>query len=136
MLAFRQWTIYGGILVLVIASMVLAGCGSAREVELGADADGTQVKLEQGQTVAITLDSNPTTGYSWARDATETDDILALVGEPEYKSQSILIGGGGVETWRFRAEAPGTTTLHLVYRRPWEKDAEPAATYTLQVSVR
>jgi inhibitor of cysteine peptidase len=116
--------------------MALTGCGSSREIALGAEDDGTSIELEQGQTLAITLESNPTTGYGWARDPTQTDDVLVQVGEPEYKSKSNLIGGGGAETLRFRAEAPGETTLSLVYRRPWEEDAKPAQTYTLVVSVR
>ena len=130
-----RWTVYGGILVLALAMTLTAGCGS-REVALDDRDNGKQIELEQGQTLAITVESNPTTGYSWAQQEGEPDDILVMLGEPEYKSKSALIGGGGTETLRFRAERPGTTTLQLIYRRPWEEDAQPAATYTLTVSVR
>jgi inhibitor of cysteine peptidase len=92
--------------------------------------------LEQGQTLAITLDSNPSTGYGWAQDNAQASDVLVQIGEPEFKSGSNRLGAGGTETLRFRADRPGETTLTLVYRRPWQKDAKPAETYTVQVSVR
>lgn len=136
MSSFKQWMIYGGILMLTIASLTLTGCGLGKEIALGAKDNGTQLELEQGQTLAITLDSNPTTGYSWARDPNQVDDILVQVGEAEYKSKSNLIGGGGIETLRFRADAPGKTTLALIYRRPWEEGTKPAEVYTLEISVR
>jgi len=136
MSSFKQWMTYGSILMLTIASLTLAGCGSSKEITLGAKDNGTQIELEQGQTLAIALDSNPTTGYSWARDPAKAGDVLVQVGEAEYKSQSKLVGGGGIETLRYRADAPGKTTLTLIYRRPWEEGAKPAQTYTLEVSVR
>ena len=136
MSVLKQWLVYGGILMLVIASLALSGCGSPKEIALDEKDDGTQIELEQGQTLAITLNSNPTTGYSWAPNEGQTGDVLVLIGKPEYKSKSNLIGGGGTETLRFRADRPGTTTLELVYRRPWEKDAKPAQTYALDVNVR
>jgi len=131
-----RWMATGGILVLVLSALTLtAGCGS-REVQLDDGDNGKQIELEEGQTLAITVESNPSTGYSWARQDDPPDDVLVLVGEPEYRAKSTLPGGGGTETLRFRAERPGTTTLELIYRRPWEEDADPAATYTLTVSVR
>ena len=86
--------------------------------------------------MAITLDSNPTTGFSWAQSEDQPGDVLVPIGEPEFKSKSNLVGSGGTETLRFRADRPGETTLTLAYRRPWEKDTKPADTYTLVVSVR
>ena len=129
-----RWMAYGGILVLVLALTLTAGCGS-REVALDDRDNRKQIELKQGQTLAITLESNPSTGFSWTQQDDQPGDVLVLVGEPEYRSKSTLPGGGGTETLRFRAERPGTTTLQLIYRRPWEEDAQPAATYTLTVSV-
>jgi inhibitor of cysteine peptidase len=120
----------------VLTWSVLAGCGSAREVRAGGQDNGTQIELEQGQTLAITLDSNPTTGFSWVQDNAQGSDVLVQIGEPEFNSRSNRLGSGGTETLRFRADRPGETTLTLTYRRPWEKDAKPAETYTLEVSVR
>ena len=133
---FKQWLVCGGILMLALVSLNLTGCGSSNEIALGAKDDGTQIELERGQILAVTLDSNPTTGYGWARDPAQSDETLILVGEPEYKSNSNLIGGGGTETLRFRANASGTVTLDLIYRRPWEKEVKPAGSFAVEVTVR
>lgn len=137
MLGLKRLLRYGGFLVVILISLVLtAGCSSAQEVALGEANDRTQVELEKGQTLAITLNANPSTGYGWARDAAKTDEILVMVGEPTFKSKSRRLGGGGTEMLRFRADHPGTTTLKLVYHRLSEKEAQPAETYTLHVTVR
>jgi inhibitor of cysteine peptidase len=131
----RMW--HGGILVALFVSLALiAGCGSKDEIAIGEKENGTRVELEQGQTLAITLGSNPSTGYSWAPDEGPSGDVLILIGEPEFKSQSNLVGASGTEALRFRADRVGETTLKLNYRRPWEKEVEPAETYTVTVHVR
>lgn len=131
----RMW--YGSILMALLVSLALtAGCGSKGEIAIGEKETGTRVELDQGQTLSITLSSNPSTGYSWAQDEGQSGDVLVLIGEPEFKSQSNLLGSGGTETLRFRADRPGEATLELVYRRPWEKGVEPAATYSVTVTVR
>ena len=60
------------------------------------------------QSLAIALESNPTTGYQ--RDVAESPDVHVLeqVGEIEYKSESNLAGAGGA----------GRTALKMVYLRP------------------
>ncbi len=114
----------------------LSGCGS-QEVSLGAEDNGGQVTLKQGQTLAISLESNPTTGYSWQ--VLEMDAaVLQQSGETEYKQSpgsEGLVGAGGVETLRFEALAAGQTTLTLGYMRAWES-VPPVETFTVQVIVR
>jgi len=117
------------------ALTAMTACGPAKEVRLGADDDGRQVELEAGQTLAIGLESNPTTGYTW--EVAELDEhILRQVGETEFEPESGAIGAGGVETLRFETVSAGQTALRLVYHRPWEKDVEPLATFSVQVVVR
>jgi inhibitor of cysteine peptidase len=47
-----------------------------------------------------------------------------------------MAGSGGVHNWNFRAVDKGTATVGLAYRRPWEKDAAPAQTFTLTLVVK
>ena len=112
--------------------------GSEETVVLGAEDHGTQVELAAGQVLEVTLESNPTTGYSW--EVSEVDEaVLAQVGEAEFqeapKEDEQMVGVGGTETFRFTSSA-GETTLTLVYHRPWEKDVEPLETFTVEVVVR
>ncbi len=121
-----------------LLAAALSGCGSgSQKVNLGAPDNGGQVTLQTGQTLAISLESNPTTGYQWQ--VIEIDNaILQQTGESEYKQAAGtegLTGAGGIETLRFQALAAGQTPLTLGYMRPWES-VPPLRTFTVQVTVR
>lgn len=123
-------------LFLLVAT--LSGCGGSNQgVNLTAQDNGAEITLKRGQTLTISLESNPTTGYSWQ--VIEIDAaILEQSGEAEYKQASGtegMTGAGGVETWRFQALAAGQTTLTLGYMRPWES-VPPLETFTVQVTIR
>lgn len=122
-------------LLIGVALFAAAGCGSGGEVKIGDTDDGGQVPLEVGQTLVLSLDSNPTTGYQW--EITELDEaILKQTGHEYEADQPVLIGSGGKEVWRFQAQSPGSTTLSLGYRRSWEEGVEPIQTFSVEVVVR
>lgn len=122
-------------LMFILSALIFSGCGPAQEVKVDANANGTQVELQKAQTLVITLESNPTTGYSW--EVVDLDDsILRQVGEPEFQPESEALGAPGVEILRFEAMKAGQAALKLVYRRPWEEGEEPLETFSLQVVVR
>ncbi len=126
-------------LLLILSALLFSGCGLAKEVKLDAAANGRQVELQKGQTLVITLESNPTTGYRWEVVELE-ESILRQMGEPEFKVSDSREppppGTGGWETWRFEAVKAGQTALELVYHRAWEEGVEPLETFSLQVVVR
>jgi inhibitor of cysteine peptidase len=125
------------LLTLLIALTVAAGCSpQQQEVKATIDDAGREVQLKKGQTLVVTLEGNPTTGYSWEVEEPLDEQVLRQVGEAEFKTESDLVGAGGVQILRFEAVNAGQTTLKLVYHRPWEKDVEPLETYSIQVVVR
>jgi inhibitor of cysteine peptidase len=94
------------------------------------------IEVEVGQEFAITLRSNPTTGYQWQLVDLSDADIVKLVGS-EYKGpEAERVGAGGEEVWSFQATGQGETSVSLVYVRPWEKDVPPAEARTFTVLVR
>ena len=96
--------------------------------------DGSTIIVTKSQVLAVTLESNPTTGYSW--EVNECDQsILRQVGDAVFSPESDLAGSPGVETLRFKAVGTGTTQLSLVYHRPWEKKA-PLDAFACEVAVR
>ncbi len=105
------------------------------EVDEG-DAD-SQVELELGQVLVVTLESNPSTGYRWEL-AENNDSILKQFGQVEFKSSDTgeppMVGAGGWEIFRFKAVSAGQMTLELVYHRYWE-EVEPLKTFSIQVVV-
>jgi len=123
------------ILMFGLLLTALSACGASNEVKLDVGDDGSQVELNAGQTLVVSLEGNPTTGYTW--EAAELDEqVLQQVGEAEFKPESDAIGAGGMQTLRFETVNSGQTTLNLVYRRPWEEDVEPSETFSVQVVVR
>ena len=123
--------------VLILISLLLAAltaCGSAKEVNLDADDNGSQVELKTGQTLVISLEGNPTTGYTW--EVAEVDEgVLRQVGEMEFEPEDTGdVGVGGVQTLRFETVNSGQTDLELVYHRSWEEE-QPLETFSVQVVV-
>ena len=94
--------------------------------------------VERNQTLVVTLEANITTGYRWEPVAGFTP-VLAQVGTADYVARSgaaPVAGAPGDMTFRFRAQAPGTTTLELAYRRPFETNVAPAKTVRYDVTVQ
>ena len=125
------------LLILLVALTVATGCSpQQQEVKASIADDGREMQLKKGQTLVVTLEANPTTGYSWEVAEPLDEQVLRQAGEPEFKPESDLVGAGGVQILRFEAVNAGKTTLRLAYRRSWEKDVEPLNTFSIQVVVR
>lgn len=94
------------------------------------------LELVRGQSVLITLRSNPTTGFRWqVQDA--APGVLRSLGPEVYSNpeDSGLVGSAGQSSWRFAAANPGGGRLLMVYRQPWEPNVAPAQTFECQVTV-
>jgi inhibitor of cysteine peptidase len=96
---------------------------------------GSTVELRTGDTLAVMLSGNPTTGYQWEMASVDTN-VLKQRGKPEYTSNSAAVGAGGKFIFAFEAAAPGQTVLRLVYRRPFEKNVPPASTFEITAVVK
>jgi inhibitor of cysteine peptidase len=118
------------------ALALFSGCDTHGINLTGADNNG-QIAAKSGDTLILTLDSNPTTGYSWQ--VMEIDNaVLVQNGDPEYKQSAGsegLVGAGGTETFHFNVVGTETTTLELGYMRPWES-VPPIETFTIEVVVQ
>ncbi len=86
------------------------------EVQLTAADNGTEIELKKGQSLLITLEANPTTGYQWDLVEPPEEHILQQVGAILFKPDTFLPGASGVQTIRFEAVGTGKTTLKLVYQ--------------------
>ena len=127
-----------GSIAAVLVSLLVAACGSSesgKTIELSQKDSGTTLQVTQGDELVISLESNPTTGYSWAESkSSQAGDVLQL-GSKKYESESDAIGAGGVETWTYKAVGAGTADLELDYLRPFEPD-KIAGKFTLTVDVK
>ena len=105
-------------------------------VLVDASYSGKQVELSVGQSLVVTLESNATTGYSWALVQNSDDSVLSKTGNEYVAPQTTLVGAGGKEEWTFQALKEGTSTISMEYRRPWETGTPPATTFSLTVVVK
>ena len=128
----KRWAL----LVVVIVALSVAGCAK-NEIALDAADNGKSLSLAVGQVVAITLDSNPTTGYSWEV-VGELPPQFEPVGEPQYvadASSKDVVGGGGKLTLRFKIVKAGQASLTLGYLRAWE-EKEPEDTFAVFITAK
>ena len=123
------------ILTMVISLASTTGC-KPKAVQLTDVDNNKDITLDAGDQLIITLPGNPTTGYNWEVKSVDAA-ILGVVGEPQFVSDNTnLVGAGGQLSLTFKALKAGSTTLELVYHRPWETDVAPLQTFTIQVTVK
>ncbi len=105
-----------------------------REISEEAFSDpAAPVAVREGQTFALTLRSNPTTGYIWQLAKPLNERIIRFTGNKYQGDISGLMGAGGREIWTFKAVGSGETRINLKYVRPWEKDTAPAKTVQFRI---
>jgi len=97
--------------------------------------NGKTIELAKGRTLVVELPSNPTTGYGWEVKG-DPAPLKLISSDFKQPDESGKAGAPGVQQFRLEAGAAGTSTLKLVYRRPWEKHVAPARTFSLNVNVR
>ncbi len=134
---------------IVMAVGVLMGCqaGSPQEASLEVACDefsasgvvSEQAALSVGQTLTVTLCSNPTTGFMWSQEAQISDSaVISQTGHefvsPQHKDTPI-VGASGVEVWTFRALKAGTADVSMEYSRPWEGGEKGEWSFNLAITV-
>jgi inhibitor of cysteine peptidase len=97
------------------------------------------VEIAVGGTLTLVLPSNPTTGYHWSKPAQVSDLSVMSQSDPRYVSFNAggrpSAGGGGQETWVFRALKKGKCTVYLEYG-PWNGGKKATRTVRLAVTVQ
>ncbi len=84
-------------------------------------ADGQEVVLPSGATLAIDLPSNPTTGYRWEVESLEPEGVASIAGNgsgfdvPDPADRD-RVGVGGIQRFVVLGEGVGDAVLQLVYR--------------------
>jgi inhibitor of cysteine peptidase len=87
-----------------------------------------------GDTVIITLEENPTTGYSWNMTYSEglklKEDVYA-----EASINAELVGAPGYHTWIFEVTDMGKQNISAIYIRPWQEITGAEDSYELTIDV-
>lgn len=122
-------------LIVFLIFLVVATCNNQEVINhLTKENQNQHVKIRQQQEFTVTLPANPTTGYTWSVADSNTIHIQAIE-TVKYTAHSKKIGAGGDQEFRFKATEPGTSTLKLIYHRPWEKDVAPVDSFTVTIEI-
>jgi inhibitor of cysteine peptidase len=124
--------------LLILLTACLSVTLSAARLDVTDEENGKDLLLNRGDLLVVYLQANRTTGFGWQPTFSKVG-VLKAEGEAFYlpnKTTPGLVGSGGTESWIFRAEKAGSTTLTLGYVRPWEKGKAPEKTVAWPVTVR
>jgi len=108
-----------------------------KEIQLNDKDNGKTVKVAAGGTVILSLESNPTTGFSWTKADKVDKDILKLERNDYMQNPhpNGMVGVGGTTVIVYRALKPGKAKIDLTYMQPWEPDSKFNTDYTVTVEV-
>jgi len=139
--------IYAGSQVLVYASedvTEISEQGASFEFSCDSFIENNHISLsyspeiEIGDSITVTLCSNPTTGFRWSESAEiSNQSVLEQISHgytaPEDEN---IVGGAGKETWTFRGIERGMASISIEYSRPWEGGEQGEWTFSITVKVK
>ncbi|HUV18810.1 MAG TPA: protease inhibitor I42 family protein [Ilumatobacteraceae bacterium] len=120
---------------LVAAATLLAACGDdgGTTVELDVTDSLSDVSLDVGDQLDVSLEANPTTGYSW--ELGPLPEGLELVSSEFEEPGGSLVGAPGMQRFAFEAVGPGSGILRFEYVRVFDDPviAEQIVEYVLTI---
>ncbi len=122
-----------GILTLALLVAGCSGSGGAATIDLTTTDDGSAVQAAVGDRIVISLDANPTTGYTWQVAPGLDGSVVEFVSEAYQQDPAAYgaVGVGGTDVLTFEAVGEGTTTIVLAYQR----SGDPTAAESFMVTV-
>jgi len=133
---------------MVAISLCLFACSPApKQVAVEASCDdfmkqqhiSQEVEVAAGDSLTVTLCSNPTTGFEWESAKISDQTVLQQVDHKFISPESEPPpppGTPGQEVWTFKALKKGESTISIDYSRPWEGGEKGEWTFVLTVTVK
>src|SRR5437868_474616 len=123
-----------GVALALSTEISMAGDSKEKQVTLTDKDNGSKQKLTQGDLLVLHLETQPGTGFGWTI-AKRDKDQLTLLSKVLLNNPNMLPGGKAVQLFTFRAATVGTSDLELQYKRPFDKNKEPAKTFKVTVAI-
>ena len=118
----------------VLSHMRIGEAGRLMQIaKLTSAAAGKTLIMDEPGLIAIKLDSNPSTGYGWQ--LATTSSAVAKVGSSFTipRQEVERVGVPGTEITFLNIAQPGTYTIKMDYKRPWEKLTLDSVSFTVVV---
>ncbi len=109
---------------LILCIMIISyGCSMTKPPTMKPNSDNNSYsqsnsqiyKINMGDTVAIRLNSNPSTGFSWNWQNEKEAAAVVLEGKEYITDEVIITGSPVLEIWKFKGVSAGTDTIKLAY---------------------
>lgn len=87
---------------------------------------------DAGHTALLSLDANPSTGYSWSGSVLGGDAVRLDSAKGTFvpdDQAGTLVGAGGQTQYTVTAEKPGSSIIAFEYRRSWEDETPEQRVY-------
>jgi len=104
-----------------------AGCPTYGEAD-------TTITTAAGDDFVIELESNPSTGYDWTAESSDTA-VVSEVGDEYVQPDTDLLGAPGTQRFVFHPGGAGSATLTLRYARSFQPDDPDARQLSYTVTV-
>jgi inhibitor of cysteine peptidase len=122
----RAWPLGIRAMALMLSMFLIAATG------------GKEMHVTLGQEFKISLEANPTTGYTWEA---HYDGHFFTLKEQRYEplpakgpGAGALLGAPGKAVFTFVPLKTGQTTIQMIYRRPWEKRSVQEETFKITIA--
>lgn len=122
-------------ILIVVATFILGECILPQDsLTFYKEDNGKKVNLVVEDEFFISLNANPTTGFTWAVTQIDTS-LIKQVEEVAFKAESDRLGATGIQTFTFYCLQTGNTVLEMIYHRPWDKESAPSDTFSLTLHI-
>ena len=92
-----------------------------------------QIKVGVNESFVISLESNPSTGYTWI-DPSYDSEFLNLTDSQYIPPRIPMCGAPGVQKYTFQALQPGETSIVFKYKRPWDNCFGKIVMYRVEIT--
>ena len=91
-----------------------------------------------GDTIMVTLGSNPATGFTWPDIAQISNHEIVKQTDHNFVSpgQTAVLGASGNDVWTFKALKTGTTIISMDYSQPLEGGQKAEWTFIATIIVK
>ena len=122
-------------ILIAVATFILSECILPQNpMTFRKEDHGKTVEIVVGDEFFISLEANPTTGFTWALTKMDTN-LIEQVGDVSFNARSDLLGAPGIQTFTFTCLQTGTRLLEMIYHQPWDTKTAPADTFSLTLHI-
>jgi predicted secreted protein len=125
-------TLRPGLSSILVPMLLLTACGGG---EVTFTDPGERFDVDTGDRFTVVVESNITTGFSWALEAELDERVVRLVRDVYVEPDTDLVGAAGRQELTFEAVGDGSTFIQLWYVRSFDDPAEPADRAQFEVIV-